>query len=101
TIVQGYVSRLRKWLSTVDPGGAVIETEGSDYRLVVDPHRVDVTLARALLAKARGRSAAERADLLARAQGLWRGPELSDIDQRVRAPELAELRFTVIEARID
>ncbi|UVS76737.1 Regulatory protein AfsR [Actinokineospora sp. UTMC 2448] len=101
TIVQGYISRLRKWLSTVDPGGAVIETEGSDYRLVVDPTRVDLFLARSLLADARGRPAPARAELLARAQELWRGPELSDIDQRVRAPELAELRFTVIEARID
>ncbi|MGW5050450.1 BTAD domain-containing putative transcriptional regulator [Actinokineospora sp. NPDC004072] len=101
TIVQGYISRLRKWLSTVDPGGAVIETQGSDYRLVVDPERVDVFLARSLLADARGKPAAVRAELLARAQRLWRGPELSDIDQRVRAPELAELRFAVIEARID
>ncbi|GAA4414337.1 hypothetical protein GCM10023148_09700 [Actinokineospora soli] len=101
TIVQGYISRLRKWLSGVDPGGAVIETEGSDYRLVVDPLQVDVMLARSLLVQARGLSAAERAELLAGAQALWRGPELSDIDGRVRAPELAELRFSVIEARID
>jgi DNA-binding SARP family transcriptional activator/tetratricopeptide (TPR) repeat protein len=101
TIVQGYISRLRKWLSDVDPGGAVIETEGSDYRLVVDPRRVDVTLARSMLARARGRGPAERAELLGRAQALWRGPELSDIDRRFRAPELTELRFTVIEARID
>ncbi|MGX7825586.1 BTAD domain-containing putative transcriptional regulator [Actinokineospora sp. 24-640] len=101
TIVQGYISRLRKWLSSVDPGGAVIETEGAGYRFVVEPRRLDVALARAMLAESRGKPAAERATLLSRAQDLWRGPELSDIGRRVRAPDLAELRMTVIEARID
>ncbi|WP_139190812.1 AfsR/SARP family transcriptional regulator [Actinokineospora iranica] len=102
TIVQGYVSRLRRWLSTVDQTGATaITTCGAGYRLDVDEARIDVALARELLAKSRGRSAVERAELLGQAQGLWRGPELSDIGGRVRAPELGELRLAVIEARID
>ncbi len=102
TIVQGYVSRLRRWLSTVDSSGrASIQTNGSGYRLVVDEALIDVALARDLLAESRHRPADERAELLARAQGLWRGPELSGIGGRVRAPELAELRLTVLEARID
>ncbi|PPK70606.1 BTAD domain-containing putative transcriptional regulator [Actinokineospora auranticolor] len=102
TIVQGYVSRLRRWMSTVDPTRETrIQTSGPGYRLVVDEARIDVALARELLAASRGRPAAERAELLARAQGLWRGPELSGIGGRVRAPELAELRLTVLEARID
>ncbi|MGQ0837088.1 BTAD domain-containing putative transcriptional regulator [Actinokineospora sp.] len=102
TIVQGYVSRLRKWLSSVDTSAATwIETTGAGYQLVIDEDRIDVAVARKLLARARGQSAEVRADLLARAQSLWRGPELADIGGRVRAPELAELRLTVIEARID
>ncbi|WP_211222385.1 AfsR/SARP family transcriptional regulator [Actinokineospora enzanensis] len=102
TIVQGYVSRLRRWLSTVDSTRTTrIQTAGPGYRLEVDETRIDVALARELLAESRDRPAAERADLLARAQGLWRGPELSGIGGRVRAPELAELRLTVLEARLD
>ncbi|WP_026423021.1 AfsR/SARP family transcriptional regulator [Actinokineospora inagensis] len=102
TIVQGYVSRLRRWLSTVDSSRATrIQTAGPGYRLVVDEARIDVALARALLAESRDRPAAARAELLGRAQALWRGPELSGIGGRVRAPELAELRLTVLEARID
>ncbi|GLZ41566.1 BTAD domain-containing putative transcriptional regulator [Actinokineospora sp. NBRC 105648] len=102
TIVQGYVSRLRRWLSTVDPTRETrIQTSGPGYRLVVDEARIDVALARELLAESRGRPAAERADLLNQAQSLWRGPELAGIGGRVRAPELGELRLTVLEARID
>ncbi|GLW77525.1 DNA-binding transcriptional activator of the SARP family [Actinokineospora globicatena] len=102
TIVQGYVSRLRRWLSTVDPTRETrIQTAGPGYRLVVDEARIDVALARELLGQSRDRPASERAELLGRAQALWRGPELSGIGGRVRAPELAELRLTVIEARID
>ncbi|OLR89820.1 AfsR/SARP family transcriptional regulator [Actinokineospora bangkokensis] len=102
TIVQGYISRLRKWLSTVDPDGtAQIQTTGAGYRFAVDEGRIDVALARRLLAESRGEPADVRAELLARAQSLWRGPELSDIAGRVRAPELAELRLTVLEARLD
>ncbi|PWW65809.1 AfsR/SARP family transcriptional regulator [Actinokineospora spheciospongiae] len=102
TIVQGYISRLRKWLSTVDPGGTTrIQTSGAGYRLAVEEARIDVALARRLLAESRGKPADVRAELLSRAQSLWRGPELSDIAGRVRAPELAELRLTVIEARLD
>ncbi|HVK24089.1 MAG TPA: BTAD domain-containing putative transcriptional regulator [Actinokineospora sp.] len=102
TIVQGYVSRLRKWLSEVDTSGATwIETSGSGYQLVVDEMRVDVAIARYLLAESRGQEPEVRASLLSRAQALWRGPELSDIGGRVRAPELGELRLAVIEARID
>ncbi|CRK61227.1 FIG01039348: hypothetical protein [Alloactinosynnema sp. L-07] len=102
TIVQGYVSRLRRWLSEVDEsGGTWIETSGSGYQLVVDERRVDVAIARALRAESNGQEPEVRAALLTRAQALWRGPELSDVGGRVRAPELAELRLAVIEARID
>lgn len=100
TIVQGYVSRTRKWLSTLDPTTS-IETTGAGYQLVIDESRIDVSMARRLLAGSRGRTPEVRSEMLGRAQALWRGPELSDIGERVRAPELAELRLAVIEARID
>ncbi|WP_156757504.1 AfsR/SARP family transcriptional regulator [Actinokineospora pegani] len=102
TIVQGYISRLRKWLSTVDAEGSTrIQTSGAGYRLAIDEAQIDVALAKRLLADSRGKPARVRAELLGRAQSLWRGPELSDIAGRVRAPELGELRLTIIEARLD
>ena len=101
TIVQGYVSRLRQRFVEVRPSGMVrIVTIPPGYQLVVDPSRIDVTLARNLLARARGQSAARRAKLLREAQSLWRGQELAGIGGRIHAPELTELRLSVIETRI-
>jgi DNA-binding SARP family transcriptional activator/tetratricopeptide (TPR) repeat protein len=102
TIVQGYVSRLRQRLAEVQPPGvARIVTIPPGYQLVVDASRIDVSVVRSLVARARGQSAARRAELLREAQSLWRGPELAGIDGRVRAPELTELRLAVMESRID
>lgn len=102
TIVQGYVSRLRQRLAEVQPPGvARIMTIPPGYQLVVDASRIDVSVVRSLVARARGQSAARRAELLREAQSLWRGPELAGIDGRVRAPELTELRLSVMESRID
>ena len=102
TIVQGYISRLRKLLAEVDPWGTVlIETRSPGYQLAVDESRIDVSLAQRLLARSRGAPARRRAELLREAQRLWRGPALADIKDRVPAPELAELRLTVLEGRID
>jgi DNA-binding SARP family transcriptional activator len=102
TIVQGYVSRTRKWLSRVDSSGSTrIETTRAGYQLVIDESRIDAEIARRLLSQARDQPPEVRSALLTEAQALWRGPELSDIGGRVRAPELAELRLAVIEARID
>jgi DNA-binding SARP family transcriptional activator len=101
TMVQGYVSRLRQRISEADAGGAYILTTPPGYRLVVDESQIDVTVARALLAKARGVSAARRAELLDEANALWRGPALADLGGRVSAPELTELRLAILEARFD
>lgn len=102
TMVQGYVSGLRQRLAAVDPLGEVrISTTPPGYRLVVDETLIDVTHARDLLAAARGAPAARRAELLRRANGLWRGPELADVSGRVAATELTELRLAVLEARFD
>ncbi|HWM00896.1 MAG TPA: AfsR/SARP family transcriptional regulator [Actinophytocola sp.] len=103
TMVQGYVSRLRQRLGAVsDPGAEVrIATTPPGYRLEVDEALIDVTVARTLLAQARGTPALRRADLLRDAQDLWRGPELADLGGRLVAPELTELRLAVLEARFD
>ncbi|TDQ04640.1 AfsR/SARP family transcriptional regulator [Labedaea rhizosphaerae] len=102
TIVQGYISRLRKLLAETDPSGSVaIETRPPGYLLVVDESRIDVTWAQRLLARSRGEPARRRAELLREAQRIWRGPALADIKDRVPAPELAELRLAVLEARVD
>jgi transcriptional activator len=79
------------WIATAPPG----------YRLEIDEGLIDVTIARSLLAEARGASAVRRAELLRRAQGLWRGTELADLGGRLSAPELTELRLAVLEARFD
>lgn len=102
TMVQGYVSRLRQRLAeTGASAGAHIVTTPPGYRLVVDESLIDVTVARMLLAEARGQSAARRAELLGEANALWRGPALADLAGRVSAPELTELRLTILEARFD
>jgi DNA-binding SARP family transcriptional activator len=103
TMVQGYVSRLRQRLAEVDDADSDVKiaTVPPGYRLEVDEALIDVTVARTLLAQARGTPAVRRADLLRSAQALWRGTELADLGGRVTAPELTELRLAVLEARYD
>ncbi|TDV40772.1 DNA-binding SARP family transcriptional activator [Actinophytocola oryzae] len=101
TMIQGYVSRLRQRITEADAGGVHILTTPPGYRLVVDESLIDVTVARSLLARARGLPAARRAELLDEANALWRGPALADLGGRVSAPELTELRLAILEARFD
>ena len=102
TMVQGYVSQLRQRLATADPSGSVrIITNPPGYQLLVNESLIDVTVARALVTAAWGAPAGRRADLLRDAQALWNGPALADIGGRVQAPELAELRLSVLEGRIE
>lgn len=101
TMVQGYVSRLRQRISEAGVGAAQILTTPPGYRLIVDESLIDVTVARSLLARARGLPAARRGELLDEANGLWRGPALADLGGRVSAPELTELRLAILEARFD
>jgi DNA-binding SARP family transcriptional activator len=105
TMVQGYVSRLRQRLAAVEEDGTGhtvrIATAPPGYRLDVDEALIDVTVARSLLAQARGTPAVRRGELLRQAQDLWRGPELADLGGRLNAPELIELRLAVLEARFD
>ncbi|WP_173131560.1 AfsR/SARP family transcriptional regulator [Kibdelosporangium persicum] len=102
TIVQNYVSRLRRQLRLVDPSGSVwIDTQLPGYRLIVDEDLIDVTRATWLLDRARHEHPVRRAEMLHEALGLWRGPVLADVSPRITAPELEDLRFAVLEARIE
>jgi DNA-binding SARP family transcriptional activator len=107
TMVQGYVSRLRRRLAAISAEAGArtdevrIATTPPGYRLDVDEALIDVTIARSLLAQARGTPPVRRAELLRQARALWRGTELADLGGRLSAPELTELRLVVLEARFD
>ncbi|MFC7341182.1 AfsR/SARP family transcriptional regulator [Saccharopolyspora griseoalba] len=101
TIIQGYVSRLRKLFGK---NGPEIITRAPGYLLRVDPERVDAHRARTQISRAHGLEPAERARLLSEALRLWRGPVLADIDgsrlYRTIAPNLEELQLLALEERI-
>ncbi|MFC0116241.1 AfsR/SARP family transcriptional regulator [Kibdelosporangium aridum] len=102
TIVQNYVSRLRRQLRLVDPTGSVwIDTQLPGYQLIVDEDLIDVSQATWLLNRARHEHPVRRAEMLREALSLWRGPVLADVSPRISAPELEDLRFAVLEARIE
>ncbi|RRO17299.1 tetratricopeptide repeat protein [Saccharopolyspora rhizosphaerae] len=101
TIIQGYVSRLRKFFGT---SGPEIITRSPGYLLRVDGDRIDAHRARTLITRAHGLEPAERSRLLSEALSLWNGPVLSDIAgsrlHRMVAPNLDELRLLALEERI-
>ncbi|GAB3869690.1 hypothetical protein GCM10029964_002440 [Kibdelosporangium lantanae] len=87
TIVQNYVSRLRRQLRLVDPAGSAwIATRPPGYEMVVDEDVIDVNQARALLARSRHEHPVRRAEMLREALDLWRGPVLADVSHRITAP---------------
>ncbi|MFD3686198.1 ATP-binding protein [Nocardiopsis sp. NPDC058631] len=87
--LQALVSRLRRALGE----GALIDGDGTGYRLAVDPGQVDADRFEALAGEGRthlasGRAAdAERA--LGEALALWRGPALSDLTAHGVAEDIA------------
>ena len=95
--IQVYVSQLRKAL----PESAPIVTEGTAYRLEVDPDSVDAARFERLLARARAsQDPPEVAELLREADSLWRGvPDLpvGDLDRA----RLEDLRVAALEVRIE
>ncbi|HEY3465990.1 MAG TPA: BTAD domain-containing putative transcriptional regulator [Amycolatopsis sp.] len=99
TIVHGNVSHLRRVLREID--GPSILTTPPGYRLDVDPDRIDVHRARALLDRASLASPETAASLLAEALSLWQGPALGGVPDSLRAPELEDLRLAVHGARVD
>ena len=86
-------------------GAGRLETQGSGYRLRVEPGELDVDRVEELL-----RLAGEAAEplaavgLLERALAEWRGPALGDLREapfaRTEAGRLDELRLTALERRI-
>lgn len=108
TVLQGFVSRLRRLLEPRrSPGEAamVLQTVAGGYRLAVDPDDVDAHRFSRLLDDARQTSGVERARLLDAALGLWRGPALADFTFEPFAQRpitaLEEMRAAAIEDRID
>ena len=108
TIVQGFVSRLRKIL---EPGRdpreqpTILQTAGQGYRLAIDPEAVDAHRFTRLLEEARDVDHEARSSLLRGALALWRGPALADFTYEPFAQQpiaaLEELRVVAIEERID
>lgn len=107
TMVQGYVSRIRKLLAT---GSAPqdrrpkLQTRAPGYQLSVDPRSVDAHRARDLVERAHGLPPAQRAEALSEALALWRGPALFDVTsqllQRTSVPHLDELKLLALEERV-
>ncbi|MGW3960100.1 BTAD domain-containing putative transcriptional regulator [Amycolatopsis sp. NPDC005003] len=99
TIVHGNVSHLRRILREID--GPSIVTAPPGYRLDIEPDRIDVHRARALLDRAAVATPEVAAGLLAEALGLWQGPALGGVPESLKAPELEDLRLAVHGARVD
>jgi DNA-binding SARP family transcriptional activator len=100
TSLQNFVSQLRKVI-----GPDVLVTRAPGYVLKVDPDQVDALRFERLLHDARADSAEARAERLAEALSLWRGPALAEFTFDAFAQNeigrLDELRLTALEARID
>lgn len=100
--LQALVSRLRKAL----PDGTV-EGQAGGYRLVVEPPAVDAVRFDHLVAEARGSGNPQRAQLLRRALGLWRGAAMEDVGLldsetfNATASRLEGLRRAATEDRIE
>lgn len=95
-----HVSRLRKTL-----GADAIASREWGYVLRAIPEDIDLRRFEGLVADAEPLAAQQRADKLAEALALWRGPPLADL---VNEPalerdiaRLEELRLSVLERRID
>jgi DNA-binding SARP family transcriptional activator/tetratricopeptide (TPR) repeat protein len=104
--VYHYLSTLRKALRST---GTVLEARSQPHRLRVDPEAVDWHRFRRLVAEARtarDRLPEPAATLLRTALGLWRGPPLADVGERLtpvrrdmRAQRLAAIEtLAAIEA---
>src|SRR5262249_15021707 len=103
-VIQNHVSQLRRGL-----GEGLLVTEGSGYRLSVEPGALDVDRFEELLAE--GRTALDRGDaeaaagLLRESLELWRGTPLADVAfEPFAQAEIARLddrRLVALEERIE
>ena len=103
-VIQNHVSQLRRGL-----GDGLLVTEGSGYRLSVEPGTLDVDRFEELLAE--GRTALERGDaeaaagLFREALDLWRGTPLADVAfepfAQAEIARLEDRRLVALEERIE
>jgi WD40 repeat protein/DNA-binding SARP family transcriptional activator len=103
-VLQVQVSRLRKTLAPAGPDRLVARSPG--YLLRVDPGELDAVafeeLASAGRAALTSGDPARAADLLRKAERLWRGPALAELEERAGdARRLEELRLAAVEDRIE
>jgi len=100
-VLQVYVSQLRKAI-----GPERIVTRSPGYLLLAERDEYDLGRFETLAEAARGTSdSVQRAQFLAEALALWRGPGLAEFRRepfaRPAARRLAELRLATLEQRID
>ncbi|GIF47483.1 DNA-binding SARP family transcriptional activator [Asanoa ferruginea] len=100
TVMYTHISRLR---SILRPSGVGLLANGGGYLVDVDPRHVDLHRFVAMIDRARQLTeAASRAEALADALRLWRGPLMSDVaDDHLRrrvGAGIEELRLTAIES---
>lgn len=98
--VQKYISGLRRVL-----GSERIERNGGGYRIVVLPGELDAESFIEDLSAARHGSAQERAEILERALGRWRGEPMADFPgahfATVERTRLEQLRLEAYEDRLE
>jgi DNA-binding SARP family transcriptional activator len=97
--IQNSISHLRKLL-----GAERLVTRSPGYELRLEEDELDAERARALLDQARVSGPEDGAELLRRAESLWRGPTLADFAYESFAQpaiaQLEELRLGIYEERI-
>ena len=99
TALQVHVSQLRKAL-----GRETIATRAPGYVVNVEPGELDREHFERLVAEAHDQGAAQAAETLREALGLWRGPPLADLDDSFARPERAQLeeqRLSALDRRIE
>ncbi|ASO18026.1 DNA-binding SARP family transcriptional activator/tetratricopeptide (TPR) repeat protein [Actinoalloteichus hoggarensis] len=107
TILQGYVSRLRKLIGGAAAAGDDVEivTRSPGYLLRTDPDRIDLHRARELARSAGETTGTARIVVLRAALRLWRGPALAEMESlpllRATSMSIEEFRLGLVEDRIE
>src|SRR5580765_4161236 len=99
TMVQVYVSRLRKLLPP-----ETLVTRPPGYVLAIDPEEVDLFRFERLLTEARNATPERKSQMLRDGLTLWRGPPLAEFDEpfaQIEGGRLEDLYITSVIERID